>query len=447
MRGNLVQNQLDARLPVIDRAKGVWLIDTEGKEYLDGCSGAVVTSIGHGNPDVLAAINEQAAKVTFTHRGAFATEASEKLAAKIAQMTGYPGVWLVGSGSEAVEAAIQFALQYFREIGQPERQHFLSHKNGYHGNTLGALSLSGHSRREVLGGLAHDFPTLRTPYQYRDGEGLSEAEYARLLLTEARAHLQDHSGHLAGVVIEAVGGATLGATPVPKGYLQGIRELCDEFGVLLIVDEVMTCVGRTGAMMAVDHWNVKPDLIAMGKGMAAGYAPIAAVLVGEGVLAAIENGTGRVLGGHTYAGNPLSCATALAVLDVFTKDNVLAHGQMMAKELEEGLDRLARQHPLIGDARGLGMLRALEFVQDQNEKSVSLPQGTLVSRVFSACLEQGLVVYPVTGGFNEAILVAPPLTISSEEVGDLLSKLDTALTAVESQMLEAGEINLDSASA
>ncbi|WP_175417219.1 aspartate aminotransferase family protein [Arthrobacter sp. 24S4-2] len=432
---------------MIDRAKGVWLIDTEGKEYLDGCSGAVVTSIGHGNPDVLAAINEQAVKVTFTHRGAFATEASEKLAAKIAQMTGYPGVWLVGSGSEAVEAAIQFALQYFREIGQPERQHFLSHRHGYHGNTLGALSLSGHARRTVLGGLAYDFPTLRTPYQYRDGEGLSEANYCQVLLTEARTHLENHSGHLAGVVIEAVGGATLGATPVPDGYLQGMRELCDEFGVLLIVDEVMTCVGRTGAMMAVDHWNVKPDLIAMGKGMAAGYAPIAAVLVGERVLAAIENGTGRILGGHTYAGNPLSCATALAVLDVFTKDQVLAHGQRMAKELEEGLDRLATRHTLVGDARGLGMLRALEFVQDRTKKSVALPQGTISSRVFSACLEQGLVVYPSTGGFNESILVAPPLTISSEEITDLLSKLDTALAAVERRMQEAGEITLDSTSA
>lgn len=447
MHGNLVQNHLNARLPVVDRAKGVWLTAADGKEYLDGCSGAVVTSIGHSNPRVLAAINEQAAKVTFTHRGAFANEPSEKLSTKLAQMTGYPGVWLVGSGSEAVEAALQFAIQYFGEIGQHKRQHFLSHRHGYHGNTLGALSLSGHARRAVVGGLAHDFPTLRTPYHYRDGEGLSEAQYSQLLLTEARTHFEDHADHLAGVVIEVVGGATLGATPIPDGYLQGMRNLCDEFGALLIVDEVMTCLGRTGSIMAVEQWNIKPDLIAMGKGMAAGYAPIAGVLVAEKVLSAIENGSGRVLGGHTYAGNPLSSATALAVLNVFTDDQVLANGQKMAERLAVGLSDLAAQHPLVGDARGLGMLRGLEFVQDRTTKEVTLPQGTITAHVSASCLRQGLVVYPSTGGYNESVLVAPPLTISSEEVDELLSRLDAALHEVEREMAKAGEITLERASA
>ncbi|RFA10898.1 hypothetical protein B7R54_18055 [Subtercola boreus] len=442
MKSSLIQNNLSADLPAIESAQGVWLTDTRGKRYLDACSGAVVTTIGHGNPAVIAAMAEQAQHVTFTHRGAFTSVQTEQLADRLAALTGYAGVWFVSSGSEAVEAALQFALQYFREIGQPERQWFLSSSQSYHGNTLGGLSLSGHARRSVAGELAHAFHTLPTPYTYRDSAGLSESDYADALLVLAREQFVEHAHHLAGIVIEPVGGATLSATVPPAHYLVGLKSLCEEFGVLFIADEVMTGLGRAGRMLASDHWGIKPDLVATGKGLGAGYTPIAATLVSERVISAIEQGSGRIQGGHTYAGNPLSIAIASAVIEVLVSEDLVARGARMAVYLREQLENLAASHPVIGDVRGVGMLLALEFVQNRETREVTLPQGQLGRRVAAAALRHGVIIYVATGGFNEAAAVSPPLTISTEEIDYLVAGLDLALSEVESQLLDEGALAL-----
>lgn len=425
----LIQNVVGVDLPRIEHADGVWLVDTAGRRYIDGASGAAVSAIGHSHPHVVAAMREQAGRVTYVHRAAFTSEALEQLATRLAAWTGTDGVWFVNSGSEAVEAALQFALQYFQEIGQPERQWFLSHDRGYHGNTLGGLSLSGHARRAVVRAHARPFPVLPAPYAYRDADGMDEHEYARHLLDAARARFVEHGDTLAGVVVEPVGGATLGATVPPPGYLEGLRALCDEFGALLIADEVMSGLGRTGTVLATEHWHVRADIIATGKGLGAGYTPIAATLLDRRVLDAIANGTGRILGGHTYAGNPFTAATALAVLDVFQHEDVVARAAAAGEHLRKALAALADRHPLIGDVRGVGLLQALEFVTDRATRTVSLPQGQLANRVFQAAAEAGAILYVATGGFNDAVLVAPPLVTSPEEIDLLVAALDRALDA------------------
>jgi adenosylmethionine-8-amino-7-oxononanoate aminotransferase len=435
----LVQNVLGLDLPHIEHADGVWLTDSSGRRYLDGASGAVVTAIGHNHPHVVAAMRKQAGRVTFVHRGAFTSDALEQLATRLARWTGMDGVWFVNSGSEAVEAAMQFALQYFRETGQPERQWFLSHDRGYHGNTLGGLSLSGHARRAVMGAHTRPFAVLPAPYGYRDADGIDEHEYARRLLAVARERFTEHRDTLAGVVVEPIGGATLGATVPPPGYLEGLRALCDEFGALLITDEVMTGLGRTGTALASEHWRVRADITAVGKGLGAGYAPIAATLLDRRVLNAIAHGSGRILGGHTYAGNPFAVATALAVLDVLEHGEVLANGVAAGQLLHKALVSLSDHHPLVGDVRGVGLLLAIEFVTDRATKTVDLPQGQLAGRVSRAAIDEGALVYATTGGFNDAVLVAPPLTISPDEVDLLVSSLDRALDATDRSLSDRSE--------
>lgn len=432
MSSPLIHNVLNAQLPTVDRGVGVWLWDTDGNRYLDGCSGAVVTAIGHAHPTVLSAIAEQAARVTFTHRGAFTSAPLSDLADRLADLTGYAGVWFVSSGSEAVEASMQFALQYFQEIGAPERTVFLSSLRGYHGNTLGALSASGHARRRAVAPLALDIPALPTPYAFADQGDLTEDEYCAQLLSEARRVFERHGDRLAGIFIEPVGGATLAATTPPRGYLRGLRALCDEFGALLIADEVMSGLGRTGGILASLQDGVRPDLVAVGKALGAGYTPIAATLVDAHIVSTIENGSGRVLGGHTYGGNPLSAAVADAVLSVISAEELVARAETMGSVLADGLASLADRHPLVVDTRGRGMLRGVEFRDADAE--TPRPQGDLAARVFAAAVAEGLLLYPTTGGYIDAVLVAPPLTITDEEVTDLLDRFDRALTRVEADL-------------
>ena len=422
---SLVQNRFGAQLPHIATAQGVWLTDTAGRRYLDGCSGAVVASLGHGHPEVLAAIREQVGRATYVHRGFFTDRSLERLADGLTEWTGYPGAWFVTSGSEAVEAALQFALQYHRERGQDRRQEFLSLTRGYHGNTLGGLSLSGHARRAVVGALAWPFATLPVPYRPPTAPPLPAAEFTDQLLAGARREIERRADRLAGVVVEPVGGATLGATVPPVGYLPGLRALCDEHDVLLITDEVMCGLGRTGAPLAARHWGVTADIVAVGKGLGAGYTPIAATLIGDRVLAAIAGGTGLIHGGHTYAGNPLSAATALAVLTILRSEPVQAGGRRAAARLRPLLDELAARHEVIVDVRGQGLLLGLEL------RTAGGVPGLRAERLRDDAMTAGLLVYPATGGFLDAVLVAPPLTSTDGEIDELVTRLDRALSAPE----------------
>ncbi len=423
----LIQNRFGATLPRIARGHGVWLVDDAGNRYLDGCSGAVVASIGHSHPDVLRAMGEQAARITYVHRGFFTAHSLEELARRLTAWTGYAGAWFVNSGSEAVEAALQFACQFHREQGRPQRHEFLSLTRGYHGNTLGGLSLSGHARRAVVGGLAWPFAELPVPYRPPAAGRPSDAGFTRELLTRTRRLVEQRADRLAGVVLEPVGGATLGATVPPAGYLQGIRALCDEHGLLLITDEVMCGLGRTGTPLAAQHWGVRADLVAVGKGLGAGYTPIAATLVDDRVLDVIAAGSGAVLGGHTYAGNPLSAATALAVLTVLQSEEVVASGARAAVRLRHGLDELAARHALVSEVRGRGLLLGLELAPSGPADRTA--PGLLAERLREHAMAAGLLIYPATGGFLDAVLIAPPLTIGDAEIDELIERLDRALAA------------------
>jgi adenosylmethionine-8-amino-7-oxononanoate aminotransferase len=431
----LIRNVLGQHLPTIERAEGVFVWDDQGKRYLDGSAGAVVAGLGHADPVVLAAMAEQARKVAFTHRGAFTSRPAELLAERLAELTGMAGVWLVGSGSEAVEASLQFALQYWREVGEPGRARFLSHRHGYHGSTLGALSLSGHARRDNVEALAHDFPVLPAPWPYRYGAGRDTARFTADLLAGAERAVATAGPHLAGVVVEAVGGATGSAVVPPDGYLPGLERICREAGVLLIVDEVLTGLGRTGTALAVDHWGVRPDIVALGKGLGAGYTPIAATLVNERVLGAIAAGSGTIRHGHTYAGNPLSAAIALAVLRRTDELGLYAAARRAGERVGAGLAELAARHPVVGEARGIGLLWALELVTDHATRRSDAPPGELSNRVVTAAAAHGLLVYPSTGGINDAVTLAPPLTIADAEIDLALTALDAALTDVESERI------------
>lgn len=433
---HLIKFAFDEQLPFVIRGEGIFVFDTQDRRWVDGCSGAVTVNLGHSDPKILSTIAEQAGRITFAHRGTFNNEPAEQLADRLSELTGYPYVLLCNSGSEAIEAALKMVLQMWRERGEPERAWFTSHAIGYHGSTLGGLSLSGHPLRRLASEpLLHRFNTLTPPYSYRYAEGQDDASFTTRLLADADTELERHARTQAGVVLEPVGGAAGGAIVPPPGYLEGMSAICRRRGIPLIADEVMTGLGRTGRMLAVDHFGVKPDVVVLGKGLGAGYTPIAAVLFSTAIIDAIADGTGAVTTGHTYSGNPLSCAVALAVLNEVVSRDLVAAAQHRGEELRTGLDALAGRHPLIGEVRGVGLLQGLELVRDRDTRSPGLPVGSLTRTLVNEARNQGLLIYPATGGVNDAVLVAPPLTITPTEIDLLLHLLDLALANVENGLL------------
>ncbi|MEU7855028.1 aminotransferase class III-fold pyridoxal phosphate-dependent enzyme [Nonomuraea sp. NPDC049141] len=422
-------------LPFVSHGRGVFVYDTDGRRYLDGCSGAVTASLGHSDPEVLRAMREQAERITFAHRGTFHNAQAEQLAERLGAMTGYPYVFLCNSGSEAVETALRLTLQYWRERGEPERARFVSHAVSYHGATLGGLSLSGHpQRRWVAEALLHGFNELTPPYAYRFAQGRDDAAFTAFLTQGAARVLDSHGPAAAGVVVEPVGGAAGGAITPPDGYLPALAGLCRERGLPLIADEIMTGLGRTGTILAAQHWGVRPDLVVLGKGMGAGYAPVSAVLVSEHIIDTIAAGTASVTNGHTYGGNPLGSAVGLAVLEAIESRDLVANAATRGKQLRAGLENLAGRHEVIGEVRGLGLLQGLELVSDRATRSPGEPVGSLTRAIVLAARDHGLLLYPATGGINDAVLVAPPLTITAEETDLLLELLDGALTTLKSPL-------------
>jgi adenosylmethionine-8-amino-7-oxononanoate aminotransferase len=433
------------RYPVVERAKGIYLYDREGRKYLDGCSGAVVCNIGYGVAEVVAAMERQARRVAFAHSTQFISEASLELAGKLAALCPGPmardgRVYLSSGGSEAVETAIKLARQYFLERGEPSRTRIVARWQSYHGSTLGALSATGNrARRRPYEPMLIDFPHMAPVYCYRCPFGKRFPECGIACADDlTRAVEEAGARSVAAFIAEPVVGATLGAVPPPDGYWQRIRDICDRYGILLIADEVMTGVGRTGAAFALDHWGVVPDMIVVGKGASAGYTPLGAVIARGFIHDAIRDGSGAFEHGFTYSANPLSAATGAAVLDVVRRRRLVARAARLGPKLGKILRRLGDRHPMVGDVRGLGLFWGMEFVRDRGTREPFDPALRVARRLGQEARERGLLLYPGTGSVDgtrgDHVIVAPPLTITEAELGRLGVLLDAALSAVEASL-------------
>jgi adenosylmethionine-8-amino-7-oxononanoate aminotransferase len=431
-----MHRQLQQVPPTAVRGEGIYLFDAQGKRYLDASGGAAVSCLGHAHPDVLAAMHAQIDRLAYAHTGFFTTEVAEQLAHRLVQTApeGMSHVYFVSGGSEAMEAALKMARQYFVEIGQPQRQHFIARRQSYHGNTLGALAIGGNAwRREPFAPLLMPATHLSPCYPYRElADGETPELYGLRLAHELEETiLRLGSDRVIAFVAETVGGATAGVlTPVP-GYFRAVREVCDRHGVLLILDEVMCGMGRTGSLHACQQEGVVPDLLAIAKGLGGGYQPIGAVLAQRRLVETMRTGSGFFQHGHTYLGHAVACAASLAVQNIMERDQlipqVVARGDYLSRQLRE---RWA-QHPHIGDIRGRGLFWGIELVRDRARKTPFDPARKLHARVKQPAMANGLMVYPmggtVDGRQGDHILLAPPFIISEREIDDLIERLDRSI--------------------
>ncbi|MEJ8547734.1 aspartate aminotransferase family protein [Brevibacillus borstelensis] len=441
-RSYVIKPELGKEYPRVSHGKGIYLYDTSGKRYIDGCSGAVTASIGHGIEEIAEAMGEQARKVSFAYRSHFSSEAVEELGAKLAEWAPGELNWsfFVNSGSEATETAQKIAIQYWQEQGRPSKTRMISRWMSYHGITMGALSMSGHVlRRKRFVPLLADYPAISPPYPYRRPDGMSLERYASLCADELEtAILRVGPDQVAAFIAEPVIGASGGAVVPPDGYFQRIREICDKYDVLFVADEVMTGVGRTGEKFGIDHWGVRPDLMTLGKGMSAGYTPMAATMATEQIIATITRGSGLIMAGHTYSANPQSAAVSLAVLRYVEAHNLVEKAAVQGAYLLRKLRELADESPLIGEARGLGLLCGLEFVKDKRTKEPFPLSKGVASRVIARAFENGLLVYPATGGLEgvagDAVILSPPLTITTAEIDELVDLLKKSVLRVQEEL-------------
>jgi adenosylmethionine-8-amino-7-oxononanoate aminotransferase len=411
--------------PIAVSGEGCWITASDGKKYLDAAGQAAVVNIGHGVAPVARAMAEQASQLSFAHSSQFHTAAAEKLAARLLAlspqgMRGGGRVYFCSGGSEANETAIKLGRQYFLERGQPERFRVASRRQSYHGSTLGAMAMSGNmARRAPYQPLLPEWGHIDPCFCRHCPLGLQFPECKLACAEELETLLRDdHARSIAAFISEPVVGATLGAAAPPDGYVQRIAEICHEHDVLLIADEVMTGMGRTGKPFAVDHWGVVPDMITFGKGAASGYAPLGGVVVGPRMIEAFEHGSGAFQHGFTYQNHPVSMAAGNAVLDVLEEQDLFARVPMASRELFAALEPL-KEHPHVGDIRGLGLLVGIEFVKDKSLCAAFQREENIAGKIFQAAMEQGVLTYPTQGcvdGVNgDHILLAPPFIISSEE--------------------------------
>jgi adenosylmethionine-8-amino-7-oxononanoate aminotransferase len=425
-------------MPVAVSGSRIEIVDADGRRYLDASGGAAVSCLGHGHPDVLAAMHEQLDALAYAHTAFFTTEVAERLADRLIEdaPAGLSHVYLVSGGSEAIEAALKMARQYFVEIGEPERRHVIARRQSYHGNTLGALAVGGNAwRRAQFEPLLIKTHHIDPCYAYRlRREDESNADYA----ARGAQALEDRiveigPDRVMAFVAETVVGATLGAVPAVGDYFKRIRAICDRYGVLLILDEVMCGMGRTGTLHACEQEGVAPDLMALAKGLGGGYQPIGAVMLSNRIAQAFANGSGAFQHGHTYMGHPMAAAAALAVQDVIRRDRLLANVVKMGARLERRLNERFAQHPFVGDIRGRGLFLALELVSDRASKRPFDPALKLHARVKREAMAQGLMVYPMGGAIDgvegDHILLAPPFIIGPSEVDMIVERLDASLEA------------------
>ena len=435
---HLMHRQLRTTPPLAVGGRGVCLFDAEGRSYLDASGGAAVSCLGHGHPDVLAAMHAQIDKLAYAHTSFFTTEVAEQLGDELLQHApaGMAQAYLVSGGSEAVEAALKLARQYFVEIGQPQRRHFIARRQSYHGNTLGALAVGGNAwRRAQFEPLLIDVTHVAPCYAYRDRRDDETAEqYGARLVDELEQTVARLGGeHIIAFVAETVGGATAGVIPPVPGYLRGVREVCDRHGILLILDEVMCGMGRTGTLYACEQEGVVPDLVTIAKGLGGGYQPIGAVLAQQRIVEALRSGSGMFQHGHTYIGHAVACAAALAVQRVIRRDALLGAVRRQGAGLQQRLQQAFGAHGQVGDIRGRGLFWGLELVRERGTKTPFDPSLRLHARIKVEAMRRGLLVYPmggtVDGRLGDHVLLAPPFIISDAELDALVERLRDAIDA------------------
>ena len=439
--------QTRRRRPTLDQARGVYMWDVDGKRYLDGSSGAMVCNIGHSNERVLEAMRHQMEKSTFGYRLHFETEPAERLAEKTAALcpSGMEKVFFVSGGSEAVESAIKLARQYALAIGESERCKVISRYPSYHGCTLGALALTGYAPLTApFDPMMRPMPKIPAPRAYLDGLDLDDPatglHYANLL--EERILAEGPQTVLA-FIVEPVGGASTGALVPPAGYMQRVREICDKYGVLLIHDEVMSGGGRTGRFFAAEHWETAPDILAVSKGFAAGYAPLGAMVAHEKVVEPVLD-SGGFLHGFTYAGNPLACAAGLAVIEEIEEQGMMDNASRIGALLKARLEDLMQRFEFIGDVRGEGLLLAFELVADRRSMRPLPKEKAAFDRLVEIAYDKGLIIYSrrTRGGYEgDHFLVCPPMITTQEQVEEIIEMLSSALEQL------ASELDLSSAGA
>jgi adenosylmethionine-8-amino-7-oxononanoate aminotransferase len=421
------------RRPRLARSEGVYIWDVSGKQYLDGSSGAMVCNIGHGNPEVLAAMRAQMDVATFGYRLHFETEPSERLATRLAGIA--PGdlnrVFFVSGGSEAVESAMKLARSHAIATGQAQRWKVISRFPAYHGCTLGALSVTGYAPMTApYAPIMAQMPKVPAPRAWLDGldpdDPATGLHYADML--EAKI-LEEGPETVLAFIVEPIGGASTGALVPPAGYMPRIREICDRHGVLLIHDEVISGGGRTGRFLAADHWGVVPDMVTISKGFGSGYMPLGALIASDAIVDTVLD-HGSYLHGFTYAGNPLACAAGLAVLDEIDRQGMMANAVAMGDRLAAGLRGLMQHYPVIGDVRGLGLLQAFELVSDRATRAPLPASLNAYDRLVEMAYDAGLIIYARRsrgGHAGDHFLVAPPMIATEAHIDEIMEKLTGAL--------------------
>jgi adenosylmethionine-8-amino-7-oxononanoate aminotransferase len=437
--GHVFHRSTSTSLPVAVRGEGIFLFDASGRRYIDACGGAAVSCLGHGHPKIISAISQQASRLEYVHSGFFTSEPAEELAELIATLS--PGslerVWFTSSGSEATEAALKLARQFHLERGEPGRTRVIARNLSYHGNTLGALAAGGSNwRRAPYEPLLVDASFIDPCFQYRfreEGESIEAYGLRAADALEAEIRRLGPQNVMA-FIAETVVGATAGAVPPVPGYFKRIREICDSYGVLLILDEVMCGSGRTGTFLSFEEDGIVPDIVTLGKGLAGGYQPIGAVLCTAEIHDAIASGSGVFKHGQTYNAHVIGCAAALAVQRVIEDEDLLSKVRTTGKTLEGLLVSRFGDHPNVGDIRGRGLLLALELVEDRKTRTPFEPQLAIHEAAKADALKRGLLIYPsggtVDGRRGDHILLAPPYTVSDEELEMIVDLFGKTLEAI-----------------
>ncbi|MGF6273563.1 adenosylmethionine-8-amino-7-oxononanoate aminotransferase [Massilia sp. UYP11] len=435
---HIIHRSLRQVPPLAAGGEGILLRDSNGKTYIDASSGAAVSSLGHGHPDVIAAMHRQIDRCAYAHTAFFTTDVAEQLANRLVEGApeGMGGVYFVSGGSEAMETALKLARQYWVEMGEPQRTCFLARRQSYHGNTLGALGVGGNEwRRRAFAPLLKDALRVSACYEYRGrAQGVSVDDYTAALLDELETTiLRAGPENIIAFVAEPVVGATGGAIPPTPGYFQGVREICDRHRILFIADEVMCGMGRTGTMYAIEQDGVAPDIVAVAKGLGAGYQPIGAVLAHEAIVECLRSRSGMFQHGHTYIGHPVAASAALAVQQVIERDDLLARVRSRGATLRRMLGDVFGVHEHVGDIRGRGLLLALEFVRDRETREPFVPERKLHAAIKAEAMARGLLVYPMGGTIDgqrgDHVLLAPPFIATPADLSEIVSRLSDAVEA------------------